>query len=291
MNISKRHHYIPQFYLRGFTNENKTYFIFDKKKEEIRETIPKNSFYQNKRNTSIIGNEKSVLLEDLYSYFDSVTAPELRKIQESTLENFSLEPEILHRIKMFITQIYWRIPENDEELDKVIDKLSFSETGFDIKNKKGKSVVTKELEEQLKNEDIFRKMYRIFIPLMSHNEKYKTTDYENWRVYFRGNKNQLTGDNPLIIENFKDFSSLNKELLFPLSSNKIFIHTKRPKPKNLSSKFILEMDMMIIQQATRFVCCSDRFYLNYLIENLYSFSKHHDIEDKMKESLFNNFEL
>ena len=291
MNISKRHHYIPQFYLRGFTNENKTYFIFDKKKEEIRETIPKNSFYQNKRNTSIIGNEKSVLLEDLYSQFDSVTAPELRKIQESTLENFSLEPEILHRIKMFITQIYWRIPENDEELDKVIDKLSFSETGFDIKNKEGKSVVTKELEEQLKNEDIFRKMYRIFIPLMSHNEKYKTTDYENWRVYFRGNKYQLTGDNPLIIENFKDFSSLNKELLFPLSSNKIFIHTKRPKPKNLPSKFILEMDMMIIQQATRFVCCSDRFYLNYLIENLYSFSKNHGIEDKMKESLFNNFEL
>lgn len=290
MSISKRHHYIPQFYLRGFTNENKTYFVFDKKTEEIRETTPKNSFFQNRRNTSIIGNEKSVLLEDMYSHFDSITAPKLRKIQESTLENFKLEPEILHRIKMFITQIYWRIPENDEELGKIIDRLSFSETGFDIKDKEGKSVVTKELEKQLKSEDIFRKMYRIFIPLMSHKEKYKTKDFENWRVYFRGNKYQLTGDNPLIIENFKDFSSLNKELIFPLSSNKIFIHTKRTKPTNLPSKFILEMDMMIIQQATRFVCCSDRFYLNYLIKNLYSYSKNHDIKDKMKESLFNNFE-
>jgi hypothetical protein len=289
LNVSKRHHYIPQFYLRGFTNENESYFVFDKEKEEIRETVPQNSFFQNRRNTSIIGNEKSVLLEDMYSHFDNLTAPELRKIQELTLENFKLEPVTLHRIKMFITQIYWRIPKNDVRLDKLIDKLSFSEIGFGLKDKEGKSVATKELEEELKNEDIFRKMYRFFIPLMSYQEKYKTTDFENWRVYFRGNNYQLTGDNPLIIENFKDFSSLNKELIFPLSSNKIFLHTKRPKPTNLPSKFMIDMDMMIIQQAKRFVCCSDRVYLNYLIENLYSFSKNHDLENKMKENLFNNF--
>lgn len=289
LKISKKHHYIPQFYLRGFTNDNNTYFVFDKEKEEIRETKPKNSFFENGRNTSIIGNEKSVFLEDIYSHFDSKTAPELKKIQEATLENFNLEPETLHRIKMFITQLYWRIPENDEMFDKIIDTLSFSETGFDIKNKDGNSVVTKELEEQLKSEDLFRKMYRFFIPLMSHNETYKTTDFENWRVYFRGNKYQLTGDNPLIIEDFKDFSSLNKELIFPLSSDKIFIHTKRTKPYNLPPNFMIELDMMIIQQATRFVCCSNKFYLNYLVKNLYSFSKNHNIQNQMKESLFNTF--
>ena len=286
MSISKRHHYIPQFYLRGFTNSNETYFVFDKEKEEIRETKPINSFFQNHRNTSIIGDEKSVLLEDMYSHFDNITAPQLKIIQDATLENFTLEPEVLHRIKMFITQMYWRIPENDKELDKIIDNLSFKEAGFDIKDKSGKSVATKELQEKLKTEDIFRKMYRFFIPMMTYKKEYKTTDFENWRVYFRGNKFQLTGDNPLVIENFEDFGSLNKELIFPLSSNKIFLHTKRNKPTNLHSTFMLELDMIIMQQATRFVCCSDKFYLEYLIKNLYSYSKHHDIKDKMIKNLF-----
>ncbi len=230
------------------------------------------------------------MLEEIYAYFDSKTSIELEKIRKSTIDNFTLEPEILHRIKMFIAQIYWRIPESDEEIEKLIDELSFSDTGFDIKDKiTGKSIATKELQEQLKSVELFRKMYRIFIPLISTQEKFRRTDHENWRVYFRGNKLQLTSDNPLIIEKFVDFGSLNGELLFPLSSDKVFVHTARPKPKNLPSIFLLHLDTLIIQQASRFVCCSDRFYLDYLVNNLYSFSKNYDFKDKMKDSVFKHF--
>lgn len=41
---SKRHHYIPQFFLRGFTNEAGEYFIYDKIKDEIRKSKPINTF-------------------------------------------------------------------------------------------------------------------------------------------------------------------------------------------------------------------------------------------------------
>ncbi|MEZ4972485.1 MAG: DUF4238 domain-containing protein [Cyclobacteriaceae bacterium] len=290
MTISKRHHYLPQFYLRGFTNDQEEFFVFDKVSEEIRKSNPINSFFENHRNTAKVQEEKSALLEDMYAHFDSVTAPQLEKIRIATQDNFVLEPEILHRIKMFITQMYWRVPENDQEFEKVINDLSFSDAGFDFVDKvTGKSVATKELQEQMKDIDLFRKMYRVIIPLISAQEKYKSIDYENWRVYFRGNKFQLTSDNPLIIEKFVDFSSLNRELLFPLCSDKIFVHTIRPKPKNLPSIFLLHLDMLIIQQATRFVCCSDRFYLEYLVNNFYSFSKNYDFTEKMKESVFGYF--
>lgn len=290
MTTSKRHHYLSQFYLKGFTNEQGDFYVFDKRKEEIRKSKPLNSFFENQRNTGTIKDEKSTLLEEMYAHFDSETSVQLEKIRKATVDNFTLEPEILQRVKMFIAQMYWRVPESDEEIEKLIDELSFSDAGFDFVDKiTGESIATKELQEQLKQVDLFRRMYRIFIPLISTQEKYKRTDYENWRVYFRGNKLQLTGDNPLVIEKFVDFGSLNGELFFPLCSDKIFVHTTRPKPQNLPSIFLLHLDMLIIQQATRFVCCSDRFYLDYLINNLYSFSKNYDFTDKMKESVFGHF--
>ena len=288
--LLKKHHYLPQFYLKGFTNEEGNYYVFDKKTEEIRKTNPLNSFFVNNRNTSIMKDVRFVLLEDIYAQFDSLTAPQLEIIRNSTIEDLDLGTEAFHRVKMFITQMYWRVPRSDEELEKMIDKLTFADTGFDIKNKTtGKSVATKELQEQLKEADLFRKMYRIFLPLISYQEKYRMNDFENLRVYFRPNKFQLTSDNPLIIKEFKDFRSLNEEMLFPISCDKIFVHTRQPKPKNLPNMFLLDLDMMQIQQATRFVCCSNKEYLEYLINNLYSYSKNFDFEVQMKERLFSHF--
>ena len=290
MGASKKHHYLPQFYLKGFTDNEGNYYVFDKKTEEIRKTNPLNSFFVNNRNTSIMKEERFVLLEDIYAQFDSLTAPQLEKIRNSTIEDLDLATEAFHRVKMFITQMYWRVPRSDEEFEKMIDKLTFADAGFDIKNKTtGKSVATEELQKQLKEADLFRKMYRIFLPLISYQEKYRMNDFENLRVYFRPNKFQLTSDNPLIIKEFKDFRSLNEEMFFPISCDKIFVHTKQPKPKNLPNMFLLDLDMMQIQQATRFVCCSNKEYLEYLINNLYSYSKNFNFEVQMKERLFSHF--
>lgn len=289
MTPSKKHHYLPQFYLRGFTNPEGSFYIFDKKNEEIRASNPLNSFYVNNRNTSTVKDEKFVLLEDIYAQFDSLTAPHLEKLRKTTPENLNMATEMFHRVRMFITQMYWRVPRSDEDFEKLVDQLSFKQAGFDIRDPDGRSVATEELQGQLKETDLFRKMYRIFLPLISYQEKYKTTDFENCRVYFRPNQFQLTGDNPLIIKEFKDFRSINEEIFFPLSSDKIYVHTKQPKPKNLPGEFLLTLDMMLIEQATRFVCCSDKAYLELLVKDLYSYSKRYDFENQMKNQLFSFF--
>jgi hypothetical protein len=91
MATSKRHHYIPQFYLKGFTNEHGKYYIFDKQIETIRLSTPINSFFENNRNTVIVKDEKTVFLEDIYSRFDSETAPQLEKIRTASVDNFVLD--------------------------------------------------------------------------------------------------------------------------------------------------------------------------------------------------------
>jgi hypothetical protein len=288
MTASKRHHYLPQFYLKGFVNNIGRYYLFDKDKEEIRESTPSNSFYQNHRNTGSVGDEKMVLLEDMYAHIESETAPHYQKLINVTSLS-DVESETFIRVINYIHYQYWRIPQNDKQLEMFIDKLSFAETGFDIKDKAGNSAATPELQQQLKSIDVFRKMYRMFIPILSGSKQYQKNDFENWRLYTRGNRLQLTGDSPVIIDKFIDFGSLNEELIFPLAGDKILIHTKRPKPKNLPSKFLLQLDMLLLQQADRYVCCADKQYLEILINDLYSFSKHHDLKDHMKTNIFGHF--
>lgn len=113
----------------------------------------------------------------------------------------------------------------------MINVQTFNESGFDLVNKStGKSVASLELQEQLKNLDIFRKMYRLFLPLLSSKKEYIKTDFENWKIYHRIENRFLVGNNPVIVDKYLDFGSLNEELIFPLSGNKILIHTKRNKP-------------------------------------------------------------
>lgn len=287
MVTSKRHHYLPQFYLKGFTDDKNEFYIFDKKSETIRKSTPLNSFFENHRNTASIKDERFSLLEEVYAHFDGQIAAQLNKIRKSKQDNFNLEVETLQRIKTFIAQMYWRVPESDHEIEILIDRLSFIETGFDIKDKEG-NPATKELQDLLKSSDLFRKMYRIFIPFMTSHNEIKTS-HDDWKVYFRKDKYNLTGDSPLVIKDFIDFSSLNEELFFPLSSNQMIVHTTAPKPRELPRQFVLMMDLLIIQQSTRFVCCADKEYLEFLIKNFYSIAKGQDVNEQIKENLFSYF--
>ena len=72
---SWRHHYIPQFYLKGFLNENgkfKIYNIIDEIFiQKGKDFSPKSYFFEKDANTVVIGNEKDDFLESLYSQTDN----------------------------------------------------------------------------------------------------------------------------------------------------------------------------------------------------------------------------
>lgn len=289
MENSHKHHYLPVFYLKGFVNEKKNFFVFDKRYETIKMKFPTNTFFEIDRNTGIIGDEKSILLEEMYAHIENNIAPHFLKLKEIVNLN-ELDMESFFHSLRFIHFLYWRIPENDKILEEIINEQTFNESGFDLIDKEtGKSSASLELQEQFKNVDLFRKMYRIFIPLLSSRKKYAKTDYENWKIYNRNDNRNFTGDNPVIIDKFIDFGSLNEELIFPLAGNKILVHTKRPKPESLPSIFKISFDMLLLQQANRYVCCSDKKYLENLVNDLYSYSKMKDWKGNMKEKLFSYF--
>jgi len=78
MQTSWRHHYIPQFYLKGFTDENNRIEIYDLSTDRIKSKGPfstKSHFFEEGRNSWITEDEVTDFLEErLYKNLDDDTA-------------------------------------------------------------------------------------------------------------------------------------------------------------------------------------------------------------------------
>jgi hypothetical protein len=288
-NEPKKHHYIPRFYLKGFVNGRGDFYVFDKAKEEIRKARPDNSFYEKFRNTGYAKDAKTNLLENIYADYDSRAAKVFEDVRNSKLNDPVLTPHNLAILRLFIVNLFWRIPSNDSLLNTLIDTRSFSELGFKFVDKDGKSIST-EAENQMKGIDALRKMYRVIVPHMSSNPSNTADTYHHWRLMYRPQEYNVTTDNPIVLFDFKNFQSLNEELLFPISRNVTLCCTKKIIPASLSPKFNLLLDTLLVLKSERFTCCQSQEYLELIVNKFYSMSKGTDLEGYILRDVFNFFE-
>ena len=69
---SKRHHYLPRHYLRGFTNSEGIYFVYDKEEKNIFVGSPDNTFFENNLNIATFPKgDSSDFLEDMYTEIEN----------------------------------------------------------------------------------------------------------------------------------------------------------------------------------------------------------------------------
>ncbi len=68
MSISQKHHYLPEFYLKGFTNEAGQFSIYDYEQKRIKKNLfyPSTHFFDN-RNLVDVEGEITDVPEKLYS--------------------------------------------------------------------------------------------------------------------------------------------------------------------------------------------------------------------------------
>jgi hypothetical protein len=146
-------------------------------------------------------------------------------------------------------------------------------------------------ENLVRDIDLFRKIYPSILSLTSFINKYKTNNFDDWIIIHRTNSSHITGDNPIILEKgFSDFSSIQQNLLIPLSSKKVLVCTPKKAPKSFPPDFNLLMDMIILHQSERYVCSSNEKYLRLIVGNPYKMSCGKDWLTTMKEDLFHFFD-
>jgi hypothetical protein len=284
---SWRHHYIPQFYLRGFTSENGKFKIFDVKKKRFikdgKAFSPESYFFEKDANTLISENGKSDFVEKHYGKVDSRIAEIFNRINASTAETkFDLTDNDIAMLQHFVGVMYWRLPINFPEVQEIVKKKRFKEMGLLLKDTTTDELIDDpDKENKLKNDPNFWKAMKSFFPDLSFPENFNCITPLHI-LPFPAGLPAICGDNPIISKYASTFRVYTDDYIFPINSTKLFIRGNRSKDFYTSVK--IYVDMIIYKQATNYVSCTDEKYIDQL-DSLYD--KHFTNLDEVRLRLFN----
>ncbi|MDO8687014.1 MAG: DUF4238 domain-containing protein, partial [Dehalococcoidales bacterium] len=212
-NSSKKHHYLPRYYLNGFTNSKGTFFVYDKEKDNIFLTNPGGAFFENNLNTETFPNGYSYeFLEDLYTKIENACWGSLDAIRQSTRDVPINALDKMH-LFVFLCFLYWRLPSNIEFVEKLSEKAFLDNNEFDYfrLSYKGGEKIPKEVTEIIKHSLPFKKSFKMIVPFMPFYKDNKDNDWaakilDDWRFFYTGNDKSwfIVGDNPIIIKGDSD---------------------------------------------------------------------------------------
>ena len=270
---SRKHHYLPRHYLRGFVDGTGSFYVWDKKADRIFQTNPSAAFFENDLNTvTFPKGQSSDFLEDLYTEMENQSWGALDRIRRSTNITPVALLDKMHLLFLLLF-LYWRLPSNAKRAE-ALSRLAF--TGIDdfdffrLTNKAGEAA-PKEITEQLKNSEAFQKAFRQVIPFAPF---FKKKDWamrvNNWRFLYAadGKTWHLVGDNPFIIKEDTEstFISSFPQFFFPVSGRILLVCTDRPITEGVPPAFLIEQNNAMIHNAERFVACHSKDFLEAQIE-------------------------
>ncbi len=293
--ISRRHHYVSEFYLNGFTEiskKNKILNVVDLEEKKYFNTSPDNVAVIRDFNRLSVENTEPDILEKIISKLESKVA---RVIKNICLTHILPKEEDLEILYNFIALFTCRNPiqrdiinkyisdVSNQMLDKIYESKENWEAYHDEMRKNGYYVDPNanydELKAMVKSRKLKWKasnnlMFKLDMPSM--NAVLHTLQYRKWTLISNDSKLTpfITSDNPVSLSwarNFKTqyppgFAMPSTELLFPLSKSLALIGTfnKNPFVINANQMQVARINSQIICNANRFIFSSikDFKYLN-----------------------------
>ncbi len=257
--LSRRHHFVPQFVIKHFCNEKGFVYVYDKQTGKIEERFPKQIFFAWDRNTTEINGTKIDGLEKIYSELDSQFSPMYNRIVQDTKPS---DDDIV-QLLIFIQSTMWRLPANDGAFEKAANDLSLEDLQVDIRIKANSNETPDpKIIEEIKSSPSFKQAKRLMLPVLplkdeDHMLGVITKYFINHNSY---PKPALLGDMPFIIKSLEigEFS----EIIFPMSSTSTFIYKKTAVQKQVAKVlFYMNRDLVMFHQAQRYIACADKSYL------------------------------
>lgn len=270
---SKKHHYLPRHYLRGFTDSEGGFFVYDKLTGKLFSTCPDAAFFENDLNAvELPDGNKSVFLEDLYTEIENKSWRSLDSIRDSTF-NTTIKPLDKMNLFLFLLFLHWRLPSNIELIDKLSDEFFNGENDLDffrLLSKTG-NAVPKEIIERITSSQAFRKAAKMIAPFAPFfKDKSWWSSLDDWRFIYSGDKEQwfIVGDNPIITDGDSDHDPVNclKKFIFPVSGKILLVSGTSHIDRMLTPEFTIQYSAGIIERAQRFVACQNQSFLEAVIK-------------------------
>lgn len=294
--ISRKHHYLPRHYLKGFTDESNGFFVYDKKNDKIFQSSPDAKFFENNLNTIELENgQKSDFLEDLYTDIENTCWYHFDTIRNSSrLDNVD-QMSRMHLL-LFLLFLHWRLPANQKYV-KELSKQSFDSKStlldfFYLENKDGSPVDLK-IIETIKNSPAFIKSSKMLIPFaMFYKNKDWSNQLMNWKFAYIDDSDNwfFVGDNPLVTRGESDHDPIRclDEFIFPISGKILLINSKSQISNELSQGFVIQYAVSMLERSQRFIAHSNKDFLQSIIDyhKIYKdFNKTNRIMDDLLKEL------
>lgn len=117
MSIPKRHHYLPQFYLRRFAEEDGYLWVFDRSQQHLRRERPKSiAVRKHYYSTEDQEGNKDATMEEFFSFLEGKS----KRVFDKLDENSDINLEDRYYLATFMGFLACRIPAFERSLNEAI---------------------------------------------------------------------------------------------------------------------------------------------------------------------------
>lgn len=283
---SRKHHYIPVFYLNGFADSRGKFYLYDKQKDTIRESSPRSSFYEWDRNTLVNPNgEKSSFIEDFaYKAIDDMCAGSISNFRNLPNTDELYNYENVAGITWFILNLYIRNPKYDKVFDDFLQRSKIT-----LLDRKGNICTDIELIKLYNEDKQMRKVHKLALASEAVKE-------------FDSNRNGGSKLVKLVTFSYDAFiccdfpiiyfatpatlqSIVQQEYFLPISSKRIY-YTASNCSLDWDIKKVLLTNALLIEQATKYVCSPNKSHLEDCVK-YYRFLKERGLLEQTILTLWN----
>ncbi|CAM3692753.1 DUF4238 domain-containing protein [Mucilaginibacter galii] len=282
------HHYLPQFYLRGFTNKEGKFLIYSvakgRFKGENKWFSPASHFFIPDDNIAPTEGWADNYLETICSANESRYARILDKIK-AVDQGFGLINEDIVWLNYFAGELFWRVPSQRELIDSAISLDQLNQLGVAVIDRRTmQQIDPKQHEEWVKDDPFYFKRLRNVLPATNYWNMLDCKWPCSVKTFTRPFP-AICSDNPVMLRHLEKADAFLDDLIFPLAPNKMFFRIRNMREVfNPNLKFYI--DMLMLLQAKEYVCCVDPHYL----ERLYTvYKQNFDTVDELRQMVFGHF--
>ncbi len=284
--VSHRHHYIPQYFIDGFTNEEHLLWVYDKKKDTIlkKPRPSKSLFYEEYRNSVDFGAEQpQPIFEEGYCVLDNLLPAAVRLlISETNIDN-DIFKEIVAHLNVLVIDLFWRNINTDFYFDLL---LKYSMLTITVHNQK----LTKQDIKHLQDQPGFKQVVRMNMAktaLKHATQKDQDKQFTAELIVFPVDQLCL-GDMPFLFKSapIEDNDLVNLPALIPVSSRKLLIRNVK-QPKAFTLKETQYLNAILIDESSKYICGANKDILASAV-NIYKNISSLNMLDEVKKMIFSS---
>lgn len=284
--MSHRHHYIPQYFIEGFTNDEHLLWIYDKQKDTILKKLrPSRSlFYEENRNSVDIGAEKPLpVFEEAYSVLDKLLPAAIRLLRSETNIAIDVFIELVSHLNVLVIDLFWRNINTDFYFDLL---LKYSKLNITVDDQKLTELDIKHLQDQPGFKQLVR-MNMARNALKHATQKDQDRQFTAELIVFPMDQLCL-GDMPFLFESapIEDNDLVILSALIPISKRKLLIRNIK-QPKAFTLKETQYLNAILIDESSKYICAANKDILASAV-NVYKNISSINMLDEVKKLIFSS---